>query len=133
MTWYIFRGPFNPFECADCGVDTSELIGISEYYMVNWPTWVEAFGMYPGDVLDTNEDYLDEEDCPSGMLCIGCLETRLGRTLERDDFIDFPINTDWEDYRSERLQDRLIRGEKLWEVHAKWERQSEIIHGKCKE
>jgi hypothetical protein len=27
-----------------------------------------------------------------GMLCIGCLESRLGRTLTGDDFPDYPIN-----------------------------------------
>ena len=28
----------------------------------------------------------------SGMLCIGCLENRLGRELTGEDFPDYPIN-----------------------------------------
>ena len=44
-----------------------------------------------------------------GMLCIGCLERRLGRTLTASDFIDAPINNlrppRWK--ISDRLRDRL--------------------------
>ncbi len=54
--------------CLDCGVSTFE---VGEYYMVRdelWPLSVD------------------------GMLCIGCLETRLGRRLRRADFTDVPLN-----------------------------------------
>jgi hypothetical protein len=41
-----------------------------------------------------------------GMLCIGCLEDRLGRQLTSDDFTDAPINQGYFGY-SERLLQRL--------------------------
>ena len=46
------------FECAACGVNT---LHINEYYMVTDEVWEAA---WPQD---------------RGMLCIGCLENRLGR------------------------------------------------------
>ena len=72
------------FLCIDCSIDTFD-----EYYMVHDTVWLS--------VVVTKK---------SGMLCIGCLETRLGRRLTRADFTDAPINhLDFE--RSERLQNRL--------------------------
>jgi hypothetical protein len=41
------------------------------------------------------------------MLCIGCLEVRVGRRLEPSDFSDAPINYPGFLKRSERLSDRL--------------------------
>ena len=76
--------------CLDCGVDTQE---IDEYYMVDWPVWEEATGgIYGGP--------------PNGMLCIGCLETRLGRELTPDDFLPAPINQGFFP-QSARLKKRL--------------------------
>lgn len=61
------------FLCVDCKFDTWE----NEYYMVHDRVW-RAAGMSkkPG----------------AGMLCIGCLEQRLGRTLTPADFTSYPIN-----------------------------------------
>ena len=59
------------YNCMDCGVDTTK---IDEYYGVRDEVWLEA---NPADF---------------GILCIGCLETRLGRQLNRADFTDYPIN-----------------------------------------
>jgi hypothetical protein len=56
--------------CVDCGMYTRD-----EYYMVRKAVWEES-GM---------ERY-------GGMLCIGCLENRLGRMLNSEDFTDAPIN-----------------------------------------
>ena len=44
-----------------------------------------------------------------GMLCIGCLEQRLGRVLHAKDFTDAPINqmSDMTDDASARLLNRL--------------------------
>jgi hypothetical protein len=44
-----------------------------------------------------------------GMLCIGCLEQRLGRMLHAKDFKDVPINqlADMTDDASARFLDRL--------------------------
>jgi hypothetical protein len=72
--------------CGDCGIDT---IAIGEYYMVRDDLW-------PLDRLD-------------GMLCIGCLERRLGRELAATDFDDAPVNRDPGDFRSRRLRARLAK------------------------
>lgn len=76
----------NRFTCLDCEVDTNK---INEYYMVHREIWLQA-----NPVFD-------------GMLCVGCLETRLGRQLSSSDFTDFPVNKPWFDSKSERLLDRL--------------------------
>lgn len=74
--------------CTDCHTDTRV---IREYYMVNFDLW-RAYG------------------AGKGMLCIGCLEDRIGRQLTHADFTGAPINTDPEDNhwkRSPRLRGRL--------------------------
>jgi len=74
------------FTCVDCGVNTHD---INEYYMVRDEIWnlVGAGGR---------------------MLCIGCLEKKLGRQLIRDDFSYAPINSPNRAFdKSERLKDRL--------------------------
>lgn len=76
------------FDCLDCRVNTSD---IEEYYMVTDRVWEEA----------TQENERDE------MLCIGCLENRLGRKLIGNDFSGAPINR-LKSERSERLRDRLF-------------------------
>jgi hypothetical protein len=43
------------------------------------------------------------------MLCIGCLEQRLGRLLTKDDFTDAPVNSIWMGVGSTRLKNRLQR------------------------
>jgi hypothetical protein len=62
--------------CMDCGIDTGK---IGEFYMVAKEAWEAAV-----------PDSFDR----TGMLCIGCIERRLKRTLRSDDFIDCRINTD---------------------------------------
>lgn len=106
--------PWNPFVCVDCNVDTSITNGICEYYNVHNFVWCEAFGFDPLEVLDKNDGYdILHIHCQDvGMLCIGCLEQRLGRTLERDDFSSAPVNWEQGDgyIRSQRFLDRLNRG-----------------------
>jgi hypothetical protein len=65
---------YAPSLCADCGMCTSPydsfgeaIPGAWEHYMVHDHVWAEA-GM------------------DKGHLCIGCLETRLGRELASEDF-----------------------------------------------
>ena len=81
------------FECVDCGQDTS-LAASREYYMVKLPIWLQAGMIYEG-----------------GMLCIWCLESRIGRQLTTSDFdMDLPINTLQKgpfSVRSERLKNRI--------------------------
>ncbi|QFG12256.1 Hypothetical Protein OBI_RACECAR_152 [Arthrobacter phage Racecar] len=62
---------FKEFECMDCPVNTHY---IHEYYMVQFDLWYS--------VVPSGE----------GMLCIGCLEDRLGRELTTEDFIEAPVN-----------------------------------------
>ena len=68
--------------CADCGVDTKV-----EYYMVHKELWKSA----------THKEIL---------LCVGCLEKRIGRRLTPADFTDYPVNKD-NHKRSDRLRDRM--------------------------
>lgn len=74
------------FDCMDCGVNTSE---IKEYYTLLDEVWLRA---NPKDL---------------GMLCLACVENRLGRLLTRDDFdMEAPINHGCFG-RSDRMLNRL--------------------------
>jgi len=92
---------FDSQVCVDCGVDTIEA---KEYYMVTDGCWKRAgIGKY------------------DGMLCIGCLESRLGKKLTPRNFSECPLN--WRnalvpDYASDRLVSRLYHGGK----NSKWAR-----------
>ena len=73
------------FTCTDCAACT---LCILEYYMVTDQVW--------SSVADR------------GMLCIGCLEQRLGRKLTAVDFTACPLNDEtvaWP--KSDRLLERL--------------------------
>jgi hypothetical protein len=79
------------FDCRDCGVDTVPFDGPCEYYNLHNDLW-EAIGMKRN----------------GGMLCIGCVERRLGRLLNRADFTGAPVNSlDPKWHHSDRLIDRL--------------------------
>lgn len=93
------RWPLIRTACADCGTGT---IRSGEWYMVRDDVWQQAWrgrarkswhGRVPGQEV----------------LCIGCLEKRLGRTLMACDFADVPINDPGRGNISERLRDRLDR------------------------
>ena len=91
------------FACLDCGVDTAR---IDEYYIVTSQVWLSA------------------NPVKAGMLCIGCLEGRLGRNLTPEDFIDCPLNTDHAGWnrKSERLLERLgatVTGDTCVNPHAR--------------
>lgn len=55
----------------DCRVDTGK---ISEYYMLTDETWYKI------------------HNSQKGMLCIGCVEARLGRKLNKSDFKPCHLN-----------------------------------------
>lgn len=77
------------FQCWDCAACT---LCINEYYMVDDDLWYSA---------------TDEQDTPTDvMLCIGCLENRLGGQLVASDFPNIPINRGVFPY-STRLKSRL--------------------------
>jgi hypothetical protein len=77
-------GPW-PWFCHDCGADCAEL---GENYMVRdavWPIGATA-----------------------GVLCVGCIERRIGRRLVRDDFDPHWLSAiDADRELSDRLRDRL--------------------------
>jgi hypothetical protein len=79
---------YDMFKCMDCGINTKD---INEYYMVEDELWLKAV---PED---------------EGMLCIGCLEKRLGRKLNKNDFPHFPVNMPFKFHFivSDRLLNRL--------------------------
>lgn len=74
------------FMCVDCKFDTWQ----DEYYMVTNEVW-----------------YVLAQMPQKGMLCIGCLEKRIGRQLTSKDFTGAPINTGAFFPQSKRLQERL--------------------------
>jgi hypothetical protein len=73
------------FDCFDCGQDTGEY-GLNEYYAVHNHVWALT-GLGPED----------------GLLCVGCLERRIGRQLSGGDFPDVFINR----WGSLRLESRM--------------------------
>jgi len=96
--------PFRPL-CCDCGIDT---LASGEWYMVNDSVWNQAWAgrqrAAPGlreytDKRDLNDaqpllfEQLDRFVYEEGqeILCIGCLEKRIGRVLCRPDFQDVPL------------------------------------------
>lgn len=70
-------------KCIGCGVNT---FWIREYYMVHDAVWELA------------------NPARDGMLCVGCIEDRIGRRLMPSDFTDAPCN-EWA--VSKRLGDRM--------------------------
>lgn len=74
------------WKCVDCGVSCND---IHEYYMIHESLWLSVM------------------KCLCGMLCIGCVESRLGRKLTPEDFTDCALNTEGFGYKSARLANRL--------------------------
>ena len=75
------------FLCADCGVDTGK---IGEFYFLKTKLWLTVMSSI------------------YGMLCVGCLESRLRRKLAKEDFTDATINNSKYGSKSQRLCSRLI-------------------------
>jgi hypothetical protein len=94
--------------CLDCGWLTCRHGERGEWYMVTGQVWEQA-GM-----TDTRQWLSRHPGAPVGpaggpghYLCVGCLETRLGRRLTPADFPGLPINRiDWH-RKTARLADRL--------------------------
>lgn len=77
------------FICLDCKVDTSKL---NEHYMLVDSTWsLTGLGKY-------------------GMLCIGCVELRIGRKLVKSDFNNSYLNNPRTCSKSARLINRMKNG-----------------------
>lgn len=76
------------FLCLDCEIDTGK---IHEHYFIVTDLWLSVVGS------------------KNGMLCVGCLESRIGRLLTKFDFPDVTINNPKYEAKSQRLMDRLCR------------------------
>ena len=91
------------FKCMDCMRDTREM---HEYYMVTEDLWDKA-------TRNNLQDFL-------GMLCVECIEKRIGRELEPNDFILCPLNLQNIDKGSYLLRSRLnIQGRETIESFMK--------------
>jgi hypothetical protein len=85
--------------CADCGIDTLE--PGPNWYMVHddlwrtaWPTAgtplrVAVAGVDAGGQYDFG---FERFELPAEILCMRCLELRLGRPLTAADFTNVPVN-----------------------------------------
>ena len=83
------------FRCVDCGKDT----GGGEYYTVDDDLWA-ASGMEPH----------------GGMLCLSCLEKRIGRPLTEEDFTAIrPSASAWERHLAAREQRATDQQLDMWE------------------
>jgi len=69
-------------KCVDCGLDT---IAEGEWYMVHDQVWQQAWGS------------LEFTGPGQQILCIGCLQNRIGRRLTSADFTDAPVNDHGDD------------------------------------
>lgn len=99
--WYL---------CKDCDVDTAD---IDEYFMIDGSLWNSCTTPEERDVSHWDTD--DRRN--SLMLCVGCIEKRLGRKLTS---VDFPHNIplNWSvvgSTTSSRLKDRMTdSGDAIW-------------------
>lgn len=75
------------WNCVDCNENTK-----LEHYFTNAEVWF-------------NEAKMPE----TGMLCIGCLEKRINRTLNKNDFTSAHINNPRRYAMTTRLADRITR------------------------
>jgi hypothetical protein len=74
------------FLCLDCSTDTGKA---GEHYMLVDSTWqLTGLGKY-------------------GMLCIGCVEQRIGRNLHKADFNNSYLNKPRTGIKSARLMNRM--------------------------
>jgi hypothetical protein len=96
--------------CSDCGQQTTPRRKPGEWYVVRGDVWAAA-GMPPMPPLPP-VTASDREAYDAYMrqrwrfLCIGCLETRLGRRLGPDDFTEAPVNR--APHHSERMRSRVF-------------------------
>jgi hypothetical protein len=93
---HIMTAPVVTTRCIDCGVGT---ITSREWYMVKNEVWDQA---WVGRRKSWHWQTMGQE-----ILCIGCLEQRLGRMLTASDFTDAPVNDPNKQLMSKRLRQRL--------------------------
>lgn len=64
------------FECVDCNKDTMNSV---DYYMVTDAVW-------------------EKHGVGNDMLCIGCIEKRIGHKLKANDLVHCPVNLHYNPY-----------------------------------
>lgn len=74
------------FLCLDCKQDTGKM---REHYFIHTELWLKVV------------------DSIVGMLCVGCLEARLGRNLVPSDFTNCTVNNPKYEPKSARLMQRM--------------------------
>jgi len=104
------RPPVVLSRCADCGVGCQN-IGESAYMVAN-DVWALA---WPLEKLKPWHKMPGQQ-----VLCIGCLESRIGRRLTAADFTQCPLN-DRGYERSARLRDRMRGFKYLMPKATAWE------------
>jgi hypothetical protein len=72
---------------------------LGEYYMVVDSVWEQAW-------VGRRKSWYDKV-YGQEILCIGCLEQRIGRTLTSDDFTNVPVNDPTDPDISDRFRNRL--------------------------
>lgn len=92
--------------CNDCGENC-----ILEYYMLHNSLWLKVMHVKVPSSKNLNKH---EGLSAIRMLCIGCVEHRLGRLLTPKDFTAAPINSTFE--KSPRLWNRLGKSEEGLEI-----------------
>jgi hypothetical protein len=85
---YAKPGSLCRFDCCGCGVNTFR---VREYYLLRPELW----------------DRVVPPERRTGMLCVGCFERRLGRTLVMGDFGDGIMNSLMWIVGSPRLRHRM--------------------------
>ena len=101
--------PVDTTHCADCGIDT---LVLGEWYMVESRVWEQAWVGRRRTIPAGLPLFPDLFHRAPGLeiLCIGCLEQRIGRTLMSCDFTDAPVNNPDRRNKSGRMRDRLTAG-----------------------
>jgi len=108
--------------CADCGATGKR----NEWYMVRDDVWEQAWAgrresqqpsftsCHLGEIVTLPDGgayrVLCDHNSVREILCIGCLEQRIGRTLMASDFTDAPVNDpnhSLSGHKSERMRHRL--------------------------
>jgi hypothetical protein len=91
--------------CCDCGMNTmpsgKPKPRTFEQFICKDEVWAAA-GMTPGKISPNHELV------GGGFLCVGCIETRLGRRLTIDDFKPIVISLLFEPWPTERLRSRAL-------------------------
>jgi hypothetical protein len=88
-------------QCCDCGLGCNVA---GEWYAVKGPVWKLAWRRRRKPWHDV---------FGQSVLCIGCLEKRIGRTLCADDFTEASVNWPDKENISERMRQRLTATESV--------------------